>query len=142
MSAVFLIAVALHLVFFFYRRAKRGGAWSWRKFYLVIGAIFLLPLVLALPSVALKGADAHPGMILSIVYGGVLVIVVVFAYFNRKSSANAPGKDVALSSAIPASKGNTALGVGPTAVSSAPNDQAKSVKGTIMQMTQTIRFDR
>ena len=109
MSAAFLILVALHLGIYFYRRAKRRGVWSWSKLLILLAAFALLPFVLVIPLAAF--VEPHPGLVLSIVLGGTIVITGVISLALSRPTASASRDGRARSDGVPAAKGSSTLDV-------------------------------
>lgn len=73
-----------------YRMAKRQGQWSWSRFFIVLASAAVFTLVFILPVALWAGGGTHPGAVLSLMLGGILVYVVGLVVFLKKTASTMP----------------------------------------------------
>jgi ABC-type nickel/cobalt efflux system permease component RcnA len=78
---------ALWLLFFAYsayRESKQDGSWSWRHFFTLIGLVAVLLFCFIIPVVSSKTLEAHPGLLMTVLFGGIVLFVTGIIILARK----------------------------------------------------------
>jgi len=78
---------ALWLLFFAYssyKQSKKDGSWSWRNFVTLIGLVAVLLFCLIIPVVNSKTLEARPGLMMTVLFGGIVLFVVGIILIARK----------------------------------------------------------
>lgn len=84
----FFFAILILLIGFnSYRSAKRSGEWSWRQFFILIGAIVALTAFFIIPLANSEWMQQRPGLLVTIMLGGIFLFVGTIAYLFRKKRA-------------------------------------------------------
>lgn len=78
---------ALWLLFFSYsayKQSKQDGSWSWRHFFTLIGLVAVLLFCFIIPVVNSKTLEAHPAILLTILFSGSFLFVTGIIFLARK----------------------------------------------------------
>src|ERR1017187_2010481 len=67
-----------------YKQAKRNGQWSWLGFLTILGAMALFILCFLIPVVNSTTLEARPGLMITVILGGILVFMVGLIYTCRR----------------------------------------------------------
>jgi undecaprenyl pyrophosphate phosphatase UppP len=105
MHVLFAIVFILHLAYHFHKRSKRRSEWSWPRFFILTTAIVVVVPGFMLPVLASKTLQAHPGVMVSVMFGGMLIVFGAIVYLYRKYPVKASQKNATQSSAVRGSAG-------------------------------------
>ena len=105
MHVLFAIVFILHLAYHFHKRSKRRSEWSWPRFFILTIAIVVVAPGVMLPLLAAKTLKTHPGVMVSVMFSGMLIVFGAIAYLYRKYPVKASRKNATQSSAVGGSAG-------------------------------------
>ncbi len=80
--ALFYLAIAVHV----YQDAKRNGQWSWRRFFCILAATGVFLAALIVPLAHWQGGQAHPGILIAIMLGAIVVFVAALIFVLGKTA--------------------------------------------------------
>jgi uncharacterized membrane protein YhaH (DUF805 family) len=94
--ALFYLAIGVHV----YQDAKRNGQWSWTRFFFILAATGVFLAALIVPLAHWQGGQAHPGILITIMLGAIVVFVATLVIILRKT-ANKTGPVATTADHIP-----------------------------------------
>jgi hypothetical protein len=80
--ALFYLAIGVHV----YQDAKRNGQWSWARFFCILAATGIFLAALIVPLAHWQGGQAHPGTLITIMLGAIVVFVAALIFVLRKTA--------------------------------------------------------
>lgn len=83
MIAAINIFFVLLIAYSQYKHAKRDGMWSWYGFLAFLGAAGLFIFLFLVPVVNSTTLEAHPGVMMTIIFSGILVFTVALIWCAR-----------------------------------------------------------
>jgi predicted membrane channel-forming protein YqfA (hemolysin III family) len=91
MQALIPVLFSFLMAYFYYKQAKSRGEWVWSRFFILVGAIVVFFFGFMLPLIMSKAMDSRPGLMFSLLFGGILVFVGGIVYLFRKYPVKAAG---------------------------------------------------
>jgi uncharacterized membrane protein len=70
--------------------AKRQGQWSWSRFFIVLASAVVFTIVFIIPVALWTGGRDHPGALVTLMVGGIVVYVVALVVFLKKTTSKTP----------------------------------------------------
>jgi hypothetical protein len=84
MGALISVASLFFFAYSAYKQSKRDGSWSWRHFFTLIGLVGVLLFCFIIPVVNSKTLEAHPAILLTILFSGSFLFVMGIILLARK----------------------------------------------------------
>jgi hypothetical protein len=88
MIALISVLFVLSIAYSQYRQAKRKGEWSWKGFLIVIGSMAVFVGGFLIPLVQSTTMQAHVGLMMTAMFGGILLFTTALIYCCRRYYAS------------------------------------------------------